>query len=75
MPVVMIGAYGRTKEGIHTYRINATTKDDLNLIIDEARKAGWKFWQVPNMVKSHKTWSVLLQIYKPKEMGYPEESE
>jgi hypothetical protein len=46
----------------------------LHLIIEEAKNAGWKFWQVPNLVKNHKTWSVLLQIYKPKEMGYPEES-
>lgn len=70
----MIGAYGRNEEGIYTYRVNTTTKDELHLIIDEARKAGWKFWETPNLVKVHKTWSVLLKIYKPKELGYPEES-
>jgi hypothetical protein len=71
----MIGAYGRSKEGIHTYRINATKKDELYLIIDEAKEAGWKFWEVPVLTQQHKTWSVLLKIYKPKELGYPEESE
>lgn len=69
----MIGSYGRNKEGIHTYRVNATTKDDLYEIIDHCRKMGWKFWNTPNLLKAHKTWSVLLEIYIPKELGYPVE--
>ena len=74
LPIVMIGDFGRNEEGIYTYRINATNKDDLYKIIDEARAAGWKFWSTPNLQKVHKTWSVLLQIYNPNELGYPEES-
>lgn len=74
MPVVMIGAFGRNEEGVYTYRINATTKDDLYTIIDSAKEMGYKFWDTPNLVKVHKTWSVLLKLYIPKELGYPEES-
>jgi hypothetical protein len=73
MPVVMIGNFGRDKEGIYTYRINATSSDDLHKIIDECRKIGWKFWDTPNIQKVHKTWSVLLKIYNPEEMNYPED--
>lgn len=74
LPVVMIGNFGRNTEGVYTYRINASSKEDLYKIIDEAREAGWKFWNTPNLQKVHKTWSVLLQIYDPKELNYPEES-
>lgn len=74
MPVVMIGTFGRNEEGIHTYRINATSKDDLYLLLDECREMGWKFWDTPNLIKVNKTWSVLLKIYDPKELNYPEES-
>lgn len=74
MPVQVIGAFGKNKEGVYTYRINTTTKDEIYIILDEARKAGWKFWETPNIEKVHKTYSVLLKIYYPKELGYPEES-
>jgi hypothetical protein len=70
----MIGAFGRNSEGVHTYRINTTKKEEIYEIIDGAKKAGWKFWDTPNIEKVHKTWSVLLKIYYPKELGYPEES-
>jgi hypothetical protein len=68
----MIGDFGINKENVRTYRINATTKDDIYKIIDEAREMGWKFFNTPNILKVHKTYSVLLQIYDPKD--YPEES-
>jgi hypothetical protein len=75
MPVVMIGNFGKDDEGVHTYRINATTKDDLHTLIDECRKSGWRFWDTPNILKAHgRTWTVLLKLYQPKQMGYPEES-
>lgn len=74
MPVVMIGDFGRNKEGIYTYRINATTKDDLYSLLDQVKEIGWKYWETPNIIKVHKTYSVLLKIYNPKELGYPEES-
>lgn len=74
MPVVMIGSYGKNEEGVLTYRINTTTKEDIYTIIDSARSMGFKFWETPNILKVHKTWSVLLKLYVPKELGYPEES-
>ncbi len=74
MPVVMIGDFGRSEEGIYTYRINTTTKDDIHTILKEVREMGWKFWDTPNIIKVHKTYSVLLKLYNPEEMGYPEES-
>jgi len=74
MAVVMIGNHGRSKEGVYTFRINATLKDDIYKIIDESREMGWKFWDTPNLIKVHKTWSVLLKIYDPKELNYPTES-
>jgi hypothetical protein len=74
MPVVMIGNFGRNEEGVHTYRINATSKDEIYTLIEQCRAMGWKFWDTPNLQKVHKTWSVLLKIYDPKEKDYPEES-
>jgi hypothetical protein len=75
LSVVMIGDFGRDKEGIYTYRINATGKDDLYELIQAVRNQGWKFFDTPNILKAHKTYSVLLKLYKPSESGYPEESQ
>jgi hypothetical protein len=36
---------------------------------------GWRFWDTPNIQQVHKTYSVLLKIYDPKEKGYPDESQ
>lgn len=74
MPVIMIGNFGRNKEGVYTYRVNATTKEDLYTLIEESKEMGWKFFDTPNIIKVNKTYSVLLKLYNPKEMGYPEES-
>lgn len=74
MPVVMIGAHGKNNEGVFTYRISATAKDDLHTIMQEAKELGFKFWEKPVIEKAHRTWSVLLKLYIPKDMGYPEES-
>lgn len=70
----MIGKWGKSDEGIHTYSINATTKDDIYTLIDEAKKAGWKFFDTPNITYKAKTFHVLLKLYNPKEWGLPEES-
>lgn len=70
----MIGNFGRNKEGVYTYRVNATTKEDLYTLIEESKEMGWKFFDTPNIIKVNKTYSVLLKLYNPKEMGYPEES-
>ena len=74
MPVVMIGDYGKNSEGVHTFRINTTTKDDIYTILKESKEMGFRFWETPNIEKVHKTYSVLLKLYVPKDMGYPEES-
>lgn len=74
MAVVMVGDWGENEEGIYYSRVNATRKNDLQLIIDEMKKAGFKFWEKPCIEPSHKTWSVLLKFYIPGALGYPEES-
>lgn len=74
MSIVMIGEWGRSEEGIYGYTINTTTKEEIYKIIEEVREAGWKFWNTPNITKKFKTYHVFLQLYKPKELGYPEES-
>ena len=74
LPIQVIGAFGKTQEGIYQYRINATLKEEIYTIIQEARDLGFKFWETPNIEKVHKTYTVLLKLYIPKEMGYPEES-
>ena len=70
----MVANRGKNKEGVYVFRINATLKEDLNLIIKEAKESGFKFWKKPIIEKAHKTYSVLLQLYIPKDLGYPEES-
>jgi hypothetical protein len=70
----MIANQGKNVEGVYTFRINATLKDDLHLIIKEAKQTGFKFWKKPIIEKAHKTYSVLLQLYIPSDLGYPEES-
>ncbi len=75
MPVVMIGDFGKDNEGVYTYRINATTKNDLYDLIKAVKEQGWKFFDTPNILKTHgRTFTVLLKLYKPSETGYPEES-
>jgi hypothetical protein len=71
----MIGDFGKNEEGVHTFRVNASTKEDIYKVIEESKEMGWKFWDTPNIEKVHKTWSVLLKLYNPKELNYPEESE
>lgn len=73
MALIMIGNFGTNVEGITTFRINGD-KEDLYQILEEAKKMGYKFWDTPNIVKAHKTWSVLLKIYEPTILGYPDES-
>lgn len=74
MPIVMIGDFGEDTEGVHSYSINATKKEEIYEVMDEARKLGFKFWDVPVLTYKAKTWHTLLKLYVPKEMGYPEES-
>jgi len=74
LSIVMIGDWGINKEGIRTYSINTTTKDEIYQLMDATREMGWRFWDTPNLTYKAKTWHVLLKLYKPKEMGYPTES-
>jgi hypothetical protein len=74
VPIVMIANGGKNKEGVYTFRINATSIEDLHLIAKEAKEAGFKFWEKPKIEKAHKTYSLLLKLYIPHDLGYPEES-
>lgn len=74
MPIVLIGDFGKDAEGVFTFRINATHEEDINSIINEAKSLGFKFWDAPYIHKIHKTWTVLLKLYIPKQLGYPDES-
>ena len=70
----MSGNWGRNSEGVYTYSINATTKDEIYQLMEASRAMGWRFWDTPNLTYKARTWHVLLKLYKPKELGYPEES-
>lgn len=73
--IICIGRYGKNAEGIHTYTLDTTTKEEIYQLIDEAKKMGWKFWDTPNIVTAPRnTFHTVLKIYHPKETGYPEES-
>jgi hypothetical protein len=72
MAIVMIGDFGKDEEGVRTYRINGD-KADLERIIQESADLGYEFWIEPVIEKSWKTYTLLLKIYIPEEMGYPEE--
>lgn len=74
MSIVMVGKWGRTNEGVYTYSINTTTKEDIYEILETIRSQGAKFWETPNIIHKFKTYHVLLKFYIPNEMGYPEES-
>jgi hypothetical protein len=74
MSIVMIGAWGRSKEGVYTYSINTTTKEEIYQILDQVKAEGAKYWETPNIIHKFKTYHCLLKFYVPKEMGYPEES-
>jgi hypothetical protein len=65
--------FGTNAEGVTTYRINGH-KDDLKKIIDEARDMGFDFWEKPEIERVHKDWTVLLQLFVRKELGYNDES-
>jgi hypothetical protein len=74
LSIVMIGNWGRDKEGIHTYSINTTTKDEIYTLILAVKEQGAKLWDTPNITFKGRTYHVLLKFYIPKESGYPEES-
>jgi hypothetical protein len=64
--------FGTNAEGVTTYRVNAH-KDDLERIINEIRTLGFEFWEKPEIVETHKNWSVLLRIFIRKNFEYDEE--
>jgi hypothetical protein len=67
----MIGDWGRDVEGIYSFSINATRKDEILDIIAEATTAGARLWEAPTIVLKHKTYHTLLKFYVPGENGYP----
>jgi hypothetical protein len=72
--IVQVGSFGRSEEGVYTFSINTTTKEDIYTILQQVREEGAKFWETPNIIKKFKTYHCLLKFYVPKEMNYPEES-
>ena len=56
----MVANRGKIKEGVSVFRINATMKEDLNLIIKEETESVFKFWKKPIIEKPHKTYSVFI---------------
>ena len=73
MKGIYVADFGMDNEGVTTYRINGE-KQDLITIIKEAKALGFKFWKKPIIQKAHKHYSVLLKLYIPKDMNYPDES-
>lgn len=75
MSIVCIGRWGKNSEGIHTYTLDTTTKEEIYQLIDSARAMGWKFWETPNITTAPRnTFHVVLKLYYPKDLGYPLES-
>lgn len=70
MVLVMVTSFGQNKEGVYTWRVNADQKNDLEMIIREAIKAGYYFWETPKIERSYRSWSVLLKLCIPYEMRY-----
>jgi hypothetical protein len=70
MTVVMIGDFGRDSEGIYTYSVNTTTKDELETIISCVLETGGVFWKEPKITFKARTFHSLLQFYVPGEV-YP----
>lgn len=68
MPLVMVTDFGKDKEGVYTWRVNSAHKSDLELIIQEALKVGYCFWEQPIIERSYKSWSVLLKLFIPYDM-------
>lgn len=73
MKGIIVAHFGTNSEGITTYRVNGE-KQDLLTIIKEAQDIGFKFWEKPVLERAHKHYSVLLKLYIPRDMSYPEES-
>jgi hypothetical protein len=72
MKGIYVAEFGKDKEGVSTYRINGE-KEDLLIIIKEAKDLGFSFWEKPILEKAHKHYSVLLKLYIPRDMNYPDE--
>lgn len=73
--IICIGRWGKNAEGVHTYTLDTTSKEEIYQLIDAAKSMGWKFWDTPNILSAPRnTFHVKLKLYYPKELGYPEES-
>lgn len=71
MAELFVADFGKTEEGVLTYRINGK-KNDLYRMIEEIEVIGFTFMEPPIVEKAHKHWSVLVKILLPCENGYIE---
>ena len=67
MSVVMIGDWGRSKEGVFKYSVNTTTRADMQLIIDAIIASGAEFYMEPEIGYKAKTFHCLLEFFVPHE--------
>jgi len=67
MTVVMVGNFGRDEEGVFTYSVNTTTKEDMQFIIDAVIIAGGEFSETPKITYKAKTFHALLKFFVPEE--------
>lgn len=66
MATVIIGDFGKDKDGIETYRLNGE-KEDIERKVKEAREKGYEFVEEPIIEKSFRAWTLLLRCYLPEE--------
>ena len=71
MAIIQIGDFGRDEKGVYTYRINGE-KADLEHLIIECKKMGYRFYDPPEIERSYKEYTILLRVYIPKEIALPE---
>jgi hypothetical protein len=71
MKGIFVANHGTDENGVITYRINGE-KDDLHYIVNKAVALGFEFCKPPVYEKSHKHYSVLLQLYIPMIKNDPE---
>jgi hypothetical protein len=63
----MFGSFGKDNNGVYTYRVNTTTKEDIQLIIDAIIAAGAEFVENPEIGFKARTYHSLLRFQVPRE--------
>jgi hypothetical protein len=62
----MVGNFGVDVEGLHTFSVNTTTKQEILDIIKATEEAGAKYYEKPNITFKAKTYHALLQFQVPE---------